>query len=234
MIRYVLLALLVTVTACAAAEDAPRTVSVTGVGSAEVTPDRANLNLSIVVRDKTVAVAQQGAAAVTSKVLAITDGLQIERSRVDTTGASVRPDYQYNRENNEQELRGYIAERQIKVEIRDLDKLAKVIEGAVAAGVNQVSAPQLFSSKRREAYREALDSAAIDARANAEQLAHTLGMRLGAAQQINAGSTPTPMMAQRQVYASAMAADSEAIASYNPGDLTVQTTINVIFEMQAE
>jgi uncharacterized protein YggE len=42
------------------------------------------------------------------------------------------------------------------------------------------------------------------------------------------------MMAQRQVYASAMAADSEAIASYNPGDLTVQTTINVIFEMQAE
>lgn len=50
MIRYVLLALLVTVTACAAAEDAPRTVSVTGVGSAEVTPDRANLNLSIVVQ----------------------------------------------------------------------------------------------------------------------------------------------------------------------------------------
>ena len=59
----------------------------------------------------------------------------------------------------EQELRGYIAERQLTIEIDDLDKLGALVEGAVAAGVNQVSPPQLDSSKRKETYRQALRAA---------------------------------------------------------------------------
>lgn len=233
MKRSLWLVLLMAVSACASAEDAARTISVTGTGSADATPDRATVNMSIVVRDKSLDIAQDGAAGVSTKVLKITDGLKIDRSRVDTTGASVRPDYRYNRETNEQELRGYIAERQIKVEFRDLDNLAKVIEGAVAAGVNQVSAPQLFSSKSRTAYREALDNAAADAKANAQQLANALGMTLGPVLQIDAGSRAVPMPTQRG-FANAMAADSEATASYNPGDLSVHTTINVVFELSPE
>jgi uncharacterized protein YggE len=92
----------------------------------------------------------------------------------------------------------------------------------------------LFSSKSREAYREALDNAAADAKANAEQLANALGMSLGPALQIDAGNRAVPVPMQRQIYASAMAADSEAVASYNPGDLSVQTTINVVFELHAD
>ncbi len=233
MNRSLLLVLLMIVSACAGAENPTRTISVTGTGSADASPDRATLTMSIVERDKSLDVAQDGAANVTAKVLEITDGLKIDRNRVDTTGASVRPDYRYNRDTSEQELRGYIAERQIKVEIRDLDNLAKVIEGAVAAGVNQVSAPQLFSSKQREAYREALDSAANDAKANAEQLAETLGMQLGAVLQIDAGSRPSPMPVARGAVR-AMAMDAEATESYNPGDLSVHTTINVIFELSAD
>jgi len=234
MNRSLMLLVLLAVSACANADEAARTISVTGTGSAEATPDRATVNMSIVARDKSLSVAQSGAADVSAEVLKITDGLKIDRSQVDTTGASVRPDYSYNRETNEQELRGYIAERQIRVEIRDLENMAKLIEGAVAAGVNQVSQPQLSSSKSREAYREALDNAAADAKANAEQLANALGMSLGPALQIDAGNRAVPMPMQRQVYASAMAADSEAVASYNPGDLSVQTTINVVFELHAD
>ena len=230
--RFGFLALLFFVTACAAAEDSPRTISVTGTGSTEVTPDRAYVNMSIVVRDKALGVAQDGAARVTAEVLTITDELKIDRSRVDTTGASVSPDYRYNRESNEQELRGYIAERSIKVEVRDLDKLGKLVEASVAVGVNQVYTPQLFSSKAREAYREALDKAALDARANAEKLANALGMRLGAVLQIDAGSVPRPMMAQRQLSAPGIAMDAESSASYNPGDSKIRTTISAIFEMQ--
>lgn len=233
MNRSLVLLLIMALSACASAEDSARTISVTGTGSADTTPDRATVSMSIVVRDKSLNVAQDGAAEVTAKVLTITDGLKVDRSRVDTTGASVRPDYRYNRETSEQELRGYIAERQIRIEVRDLDNLAKVVEGAVASGVNQVSAPQLFSSERREAYREALDNAAADAKANAEQLARALGLQLGPVLQIDAASRPMPMPTQR-VFANAMAADSEAVASYNPGDLSVHTTINVIFELSTD
>ena len=230
MNRLFLATALLSIAAGAAAEDAPRSISVNGTGSADVEPDRARIVMSIVSRDPSLNVAQTGASDVTAKVLAIVDELDIDRSRVDTTGASVRPDYRYNNKTHEQELHGYIAQRQIKVELRDLDKLSKVIEGAVAAGVNQVSEPELFSSRQRDVYREALQNAADDARANAERLADTLGMSLGPVLRVDAGTPFMPMPNQRQVFANAMAVDTEG-ASYNPGDLSVHTTISVVFEL---
>ncbi len=230
MTRLILITALMSIAVCAAAEDAPRSISVSGTGSADVQPDRARIVMSIVSRDPSLSVAQNGASDVTGKVLAIIDDLDIDRSRVDTTGASVRPDYRYNNETREQELHGYIAQRQIKVEFRDLDNLSKVIEGAVAAGVNQVSEPQLFSSKQRDVYRQALENAAADARANAERLAAALGMSLGPVLRIDAGTQIMPMPNQRQAFANAMAVDTEG-ASYNPGDLSVHTTIGVEFEL---
>jgi uncharacterized protein YggE len=231
MIRSILIAVLVSLSACVVADDTPRTISVNGIGSAEATPDRAIVNMSIAVRHLSLTAAQDGASDVTAKVLAMTDGLKIDRSHIDTTGASIRPDYQFDRETQEQKLRGYLATRQIKLEIRDLDDMAKVVEGAIAAGVNHVSDPQLISSKSREAYRRSLSNAAADARANAEELAKALGMKLGPALQINVGSNAIPSPYQPQMRGAAMAMESDATETYNAGDLSMQTTISVVFEL---
>ena len=213
------------------ANEMPRTISVSGSGSVETPPDRATLILSIVARDQSVAAAQAEAAEVTAKVLALTDELGIPDNRVDTMSASVRPDYRWNREKEEQELRGYIAERQMRVEVHDLEQVGVVVERAVEEGVNQVSPPQLTSSKRRDAYRDALERAAEDARANAERLASALGVTLGAAMQINAGPgfrPPMPMMAVRQADAMALEAAPE---TYSAGDMTVTANVSVVFEL---
>ena len=106
------------------ADELPRTITVSGFGSVETPPDRATLILSIVARDQSVATAQAEAAEVTAKVLALLDELDIPDNRVDTMSASVRPDYRWNREKEEQELRGYIAERQMRVEVHDLSRRA--------------------------------------------------------------------------------------------------------------
>ena len=230
MYKLLSVSLLILMGACAQAEDVSRTVAVSGTGTVTAAPDRASLQLSIEARDKAVRVAQDEAASVTERVLAVTDKLDIDRSRVDTTGASVRPDYQYNRETNQQILKGYIATRQISVEIRDIDNLAQVIEGVVTAGVNQVSPPQLFSSKSRDLYRDALAAASDDARKNAETLAESLGMKLGDAIQVDTGSRPMPYANQRSAGVAMMSA-SDAEATYNPGDLSTSATINVVFEL---
>jgi uncharacterized protein YggE len=222
---------LILLSAYAAADDVPRTITVSGQGSVETPPDRATLVLSIVARDTSVTRAQAEAADVTAKVLELTRELGVPDNRVDTMSASVRPDYRWNREKEEQELRGYIAERQMRVELHDLEKAGVVVERAVEAGVNQVSPPQLTSSNRRDAYRDALERAAEDARANAERLANTLGMTLGAALQVNAGASPRPpmpMLGMRQ--ADAIAAES-APATYNAGDMTVTANVSVVFEV---
>ena len=232
--RKLMVILLVLATGSAlAADEFDRTITVSGHGSVETPPDRATLILSIVARDASVAAAQQEAAGVTARILALTDELDIPGNRVDTMSASVRPDYRWNREKEEQELRGYIAEREMRVEVHDLDQVGVLVERAVGAGVNQVSPPQLTSSKRRDAYRDALASAAEDAKANAERLASTLGLSLGPALQVDAGSPgrpPMPVFGVREATAS-MAADAMAPETYSAGDMTVTATVNVVFEL---
>lgn len=231
MSRILFVAILLSVTACVTAEESPKTIAVSGSGSAPATPDRASLHMSIVARDKSLTSAQAEAADVANKVLALTDGLDIDRSAVDTTGASVRADYQYNRNNGEQEFRGYIAQRQIVVEFRDLDKLAAVVEGAVAAGVNQVSPPNLYSSKQKEVYRQALANAAKDAEANAQRLAKTLDIKLGSAISVSTVSAGYPSPRPQEMMVSAMRAGGDAVESYSAGDQKVHATVTVVFEI---
>lgn len=206
-------------------------ITVTGTGSSSIAPDRASVQMSIISRSDTVSAAQEEAAGVTAKVLAMTGKLGIARDQVDTTGSSVRPDYRWNREREEQELRGYVVERQMRVDVRDLEKLGALIEGAVAAGVNQVSPPQLDSSKRREAYRQALDTAAQDAQANAAQLAKSLGAKLGDVLQINTQSEPAMPMPMMRV-AMSDSLESAAPETYNAANLHFEATITAVFELR--
>jgi uncharacterized protein YggE len=210
--------------------DELRTITVHGTGSSSVSPDRASVQMSIVARSATVNAAQEAAAAVTAKVLDMSSKLGIDRERIDTTGSSVRPDYRWNREREEQELRGYVAQRQIRVDIRDLEKLGALIEGAVEAGVNQVSPPQLDSGKRRDSYREALDAAAKDAQANAAQLAKSLGAKLGDVLRITTVSQPAPPMPMMRM-AMAESVESSAPETYNAANLNFEATITAVFEL---
>ncbi|MBT8091328.1 MAG: SIMPL domain-containing protein [Gammaproteobacteria bacterium] len=230
MIRRLFVLILLFASVATMADDRANTVSVTGTGTVSALPDRATVQMSIVSRAKELDVAQAAAAKVTTAILALTDRLDIERNKVDTTGATVRPDYRWNRETEEQELRGYIAERQMHVRVDDLDRLGKLVEGAVAAGVNQVSPPQLDSSRREALHREALAMAAGDARANAEVLAKALGAKLGDPISIADGSViPGPPVPQVRMATAAM--ESDSAATYSAGDLTFTARVSAVFEL---
>ncbi len=231
MSRLLWIVLLSSMSLNAIGEEHFRSVTVNGTGSAEVRPDRATVGMSIMAREPTLDAAQKQVADVTNSVLAMADRMDIGRDQVDTTGASVRPDYRWNRDSQENELRGYIAERQITIEINDLEKLGAVVEGAVSAGVNNVSPPQLDSSRRKETYRRALRAAAEDATANARQLADSLGARLGHVISVNSrADTPPPV--PRAAGARFLAAEADAAESYNPADLRFDAVVTVVFELE--
>jgi len=212
--------------------EATRTISVSGKGYSTVAPDMARLSLSVVERDPSLAVAQRSVADVTERVLTLLDELGVGRQYIDSTGAMVQPNYRWNRQTEQQELLGYIAERQIDIEIRDLDVLGNVVEGSVKAGVNRVSPPVLDSTERRKVYREALARAAADARDNAGVLADSLGVKLGPVIRIDAGGNPPPPRPMMRVQQEAMAAVELAPATYNAGDIRFDAVISAEFELQ--
>ena len=207
----------------------PRTVSVSGSGTVTMVPDEASINLSIQVRNLNLQKAQADVSATANRFLSLADELDIDRKDVQTVGAIVRPEYRWNKPRNEQELTGYLVERKLQVELKDLDQLGALLEGAVKIGINNVSPPQLKSSKEKEAYREALALAAEDARSNAAALVNALGAELGNVITISASqrNIPRPMYRMEM----AMAADAAPEQSYNAGDITIAVNANATFKL---
>lgn len=213
---------------------AGRTISITGTGTVSVAPDIARINMAVVERNGSVTAAQQAAAAVTNKVLAILDKLGIAREQINTTGAMIRPDYRWDRAREQQELVGYVVERNVRVELRELDKLGALVEQVSAAGINQLSPPTLDSSTRRKAYREALALAVSDARQNAATIAAATGGTLGNAISIGTGAVAQPVRPMLRAQADmAMAAESVQ-ESFTPGAITFTANINALYELNID
>jgi uncharacterized protein YggE len=206
-------------------------IAVTGEGKVTVAPDMATLQLGIEAKNAKLQTAQGEAETITRQFIKLAKKLGIDDEDIQTTNATARPEYRYNRTTNEQELVGYIAVRQIAVKLSDLDKLGNLIEGAVSVGINQVSPPVLESSKAREAYREALQLAAKDARANARTLAKALDTEIDNVISVNATSnaaSPRPML---RAAAMDMAESSEP-SSYMNGQITYSASVTAVFEIE--
>jgi len=212
------------------AQTSERTVAISGTGYAMAEPDLARINMTVVERNASLDTAQQAADSIAGKVLEVLESLDVARKHINTTAAMIRPDYKWNRTSEEQELRGYIVERRINVTLHDLGKLGSLIEQVTQVGINQLSPPQLDSSKRRDLYREALANALADARANAETLAKASGNNLGKVLSISTGGATQPPRPMMRAQADARLAES-AGDTYIPGELRLDASVSAIYEL---
>jgi uncharacterized protein YggE len=168
---------------------------------------------------------------VSSAFLALCKKLGIKDSKVRTSGLTIQPEYRWDQKENQQIFQGYFVQRQLEVELDDLDKLGDLIEGAIDVGVNEVSPPQLDSSRRKELSRDALAAAAADARANAERIAASLGVKVGAVRTLTAGGAAPPPVPLQMTRMKAMAADSGAAESYTPGEIGFESRVEATFDL---
>jgi uncharacterized protein YggE len=162
--------------------------------------------------------------------LDLADDMDIDDKWIRTTGASVRPNYRWDRQKEEQVFTGYTVERSIELELRELDKLGPLLERAGQLGINRISPPVLDSSKRGETHRKALAMAFADARASAKVLADAAGADLGDAISISSSPERPPVMPMMRASA-AMEMSDDAGASYTPGELTVTARVSTVFAL---
>jgi uncharacterized protein YggE len=226
------LAALLALATPAGADELPRTITVGGTGQVDGEPDRARVSFAIERRNQSMGVARDGVARVVRDFLALCRRLGIPEQKVRTAGLRIQPEYRYQNDGSPPVLVGYIVERQLDVDLGNLDRLGELIEGAIDAGVSQASPPEFDSSRRADRERDALAAAGEDARRNAERLAAALGARVGAVRQVSVGGAlpPPPMPMARVAMAEGMAADA---ASYTPGELRFDARVTVTFDLLA-
>jgi uncharacterized protein len=155
-------------------------VETVGTGERRVAPDRATVNLLI----ESKAVEASAAAAENARaVKAVRDTLRRLGLDSAATAASynVGPDYEPPRPRDDAPRRvGYVARTLIRVQLSRIDQVGRVIDGGLATGATGVQGVLFEASTAMAARREALASAAMAARQDAETLARALGGSLGA------------------------------------------------------
>jgi hypothetical protein len=232
-IAVLMAASMLTIVGVATAAETPlRLVSVTGTGEVKAQPDMAYVTLGVEARRPTLAEARTEVNAAVERVLALTRELKIEAKFVDSTRLQVQPDYRWDEKASQQVLLGYVVNRQVDVEMHDLDRLGALLEKAVSAGVNQMGGARLDSSRRKELEREALRQAVDDARLNADALARAAGAKLGPVQSIStAGAMPVPLYLERAKSVAAAPMADAAEQTYTPSEMKFTANVSANFEL---
>jgi uncharacterized protein YggE len=154
-----------------------RTISVSGAGRASTVPDVADVRLGVSVSHETVAEARTQAAETTARILAALTELGVQRADITTASLIVQPEYDYK--DGVQQLRGHSVSHQYVVTVRDLDKLGRVIDDALAAGATTLDGVVFRTADPAKAFEAARVAAFQDARARATALATEAGVALG-------------------------------------------------------
>lgn len=208
----------------------PPAVQVSGQGEVRVAPDMATLQFAISHSGTDLPALQQQAGRVMAEFLALTEELGIPEKQVQTSQLVIQP--QYHWEDGQRIDDGYQVQRMITVELHQLDRLGRLIERAVALGINTVSPPELRSTRAGELRIQALRAAAENARQRAAALAEQLDARLGPVRRIDAADPPDggPVPQQLRFASAEHAADSAQ--TYRTGEIVFHAEVRAEFALQ--
>ena len=158
----------------------PSGVSVRATGRAAVKPDTVFVNVGVEARDPALAAATADASRRMTATLARLKALGVAEADIVTVGYSVDPiPAQRRSEEDPVRIAAYRVANVVRVRIRDVAAAGSIVDGAVAAGANTVSARQFTVSEPARAEREARAKAVALAAAKARELAEAAGVPLG-------------------------------------------------------
>jgi uncharacterized protein YggE len=108
------------------------------------------------------------------------------------------------------------------VKIRDVTKVAGIIDTLVGAGANDIGNISFEVTQASKLLDDAREQAVADARRKAEIYAKATGVTLGAPLNVSEGGAPMPLFQARMAKA-----PMAAPAAVAPGEETLAVTVNV-------
>ncbi|MGQ0814601.1 MAG: SIMPL domain-containing protein [Gemmatimonadota bacterium] len=212
----------------------PRSLSVTGTGTVQRQPDRAVVLIAVESRAST---AQQAAGDNARKMDAIYAALRrlgIVPPKVATISYELQP--QYNQPDprggeHTPRITGYIAINMVRAEVDSVPRAGAVIDAGIAAGANRIANLSFELRDMESARLEALRIAVQRARAEAEAIAAAAGQRLGPPLSISSSHWQPRPMFRRDMMAAEAAGMAPPPTPVEAGNLTIQATVNINYEL---
>jgi uncharacterized protein len=199
----------------------PATISVSGEATVSVAPDLAQIDGGVTSEAKTAREASDANNAAMGKVLLALKGAGIEEKDYQTSRLSLQPENAPNRAGGPMAIVGYRASNRVTVRLRDVAKLANLIDTIVSAGANDIGGINFTVSNASKLLDDAREQAVADARRKAEIYAKAAGVTLGAPLAISEEGAPGPIPYRK------MAVGMAASAPVAPGEETLRVTVSV-------
>jgi len=215
------LALVVLLIAAPAQADSLAAISVTGEASVSAAPDQAQIDSGVTSDAKTAREASEANNAAMGKVLLALKATGIEEKDFQTSRLSLQPQYAPNR-SGPSPVVGYRASNRITIRVRDIAKVASVIDTLVGAGANELGGINFVVSQASKLLDSAREQAIADARRKAEIYASAAGVSLGEPLSISEEGGSAPIF-RGKMAASPMA----AAAPVAQGEETLSVSVNV-------
>jgi|SRR3989344_4065489 len=208
------------------------TISVSGNSEMTVSPDRAEIFISMTTEGRSAKDAQDSNKIKSESVYAALEKLGIKESEIETTQYYLSPKYRYDEKSGKSIIDGYTLSHELKVSTNNLDKVGDIIDAAVNAGANGVSNIQftLTKEKQQEVNNQALAKASENAGDKAQGIATGLKVNLGEIVQIaesNYAYTPYEYSSRAMSMGAEMA--DAAMTKISPQDVNVRATVTVVY-----
>ncbi len=212
-----------------AAEQAARTIVVSGSGEASVPPDYAVLDFAIETHAPNAADAAKRNAELATKVMDALKSKLAGSGQISTGGYSLSPDYRQHPGDDTAKIIGYNAQNSIRVETATLDLVGPLIDSAIAAGANRINYLNFTVKNNVKARSQAITAAAHDAQSQAQALAAALGVKLGSVLKASteAEVRPVPMM---RAMAVGMAANVST--PIEAGQVTIPANVTLTYAIE--
>ncbi|MFH0769749.1 MAG: SIMPL domain-containing protein [Candidatus Peregrinibacteria bacterium] len=169
----------------------PVSISVDEEGKVSAVPDIAESVFGVqTVRTSS---AQEAMKSLTTKMQAVIDAVKasgIEEKDISTESLSLAP--QYDWKDGQQIPRGFQASEQLRVKIRDLDKIGSILTAVTSAGANQVGGVDFTIDDPESLTAMAREKAIAKGKAKAEVLAAQLGKTIKKLTGFSEGGGYTP------------------------------------------
>jgi uncharacterized protein YggE len=198
----------------------PPMISVTGEATISVAPDLAEIDGGVTTEAKTAREASDANNAAMGKVLLALKGAGVDEKDFQTSRLSLQPQNAPNR-TGPSSIVSYRANNRVTIRLRDVTKVASVIDTLVGAGANELGGINFMVSQASKLLDDAREQAIADARRKAEIYAKAVGVTLGAPLGISEEGSPGPMPFRKMVGGMA------AAAPVAQGEETLRVTVNV-------
>jgi uncharacterized protein len=206
------------------------TINVSGTGIVYGTPDIAYVMLGVDQVDPDVSAAMTSANETLRAIISAVTETGVAEADIQTANYSVFPEDRFDPQTGMPTgERTYRVNLSVNVTVREIENAGNVIRAALGAGANSLNGLSFGIADTAALEAEARTQAVADARGRAEALATDFGVTLGAPVTISEafGSIPGPIPMGRGAFGGA--AEMAIQPQINPGQLSVQVTVNVAY-----